>query len=515
MNRGEGLDRQRLGPWKGIEKWIGAIIRLVPAPGWWTTVALLGLLAYTGSGYARNLTSINLIVDGEPRRVRTQRATVGALLADLGFDLEPWDRVTPERDEALENNTTVIIQHARQVTVVADGVTRTLYTHSNAIDEILDQAGLTLEAPDKLWVNHTLVSALPPAAPPELPAWRTASSRGAPDAGPITISHIQIERAIPVHLHDGSIEQTLRTTARTVGQTLLQAGTLLYLGDFVHPDLNAPLSAGVHIYIRRSKPIYIQADEHTLYRRTHAPTVEHALAEAGVALLGLDFVTPPPDTPIVAGLHIRVTRVTEKTIIEQQEIPFETKWLADNSLELDQKRIDHVGENGIDRRRYRVVYHDGRQVECYLQDEWTAKEPQARQIAYGTKIVVRTLETPEGELEYWRRLRVFLTSYTAATCGKNPGDPWYGKTRIGWDMRRGIIAVDPRVIPMLTEMYVPGYGRGVAADTGGMIKGMHIDLGHEIDNFTMYYWWGYVYLMTPVPPAYEIRWILPDFPRER
>jgi hypothetical protein len=64
-------------------------------------------------------------------------------------------------------------------------------------------------------------------------------------------------------------------------------------------------------------------------------------------------------------------------------------------------------------------------------------------------------------------------------------------------------------------MYVPNYGPGIAADTGGMIKGMHIDLGHEVDDFTMYYWWGYAYLLTPIPPANQIRWILPDFPRER
>ena len=40
----------------------------------------------------------------------------------------------------------------------------------------------------------------------------------------------------------------------------------------------------------------------------------------------------------------------------------------------------------------------------------------------------------------------------------------------------GIIAVDPSVIPLGTRMYVPGYGYGVAADTGGAIKGDRIDL---------------------------------------
>ena len=40
----------------------------------------------------------------------------------------------------------------------------------------------------------------------------------------------------------------------------------------------------------------------------------------------------------------------------------------------------------------------------------------------------------------------------------------------------GVIAVDPRVIPLGTHVYVPGYGYAVAADTGGAIKGNRIDL---------------------------------------
>jgi 3D (Asp-Asp-Asp) domain-containing protein len=40
----------------------------------------------------------------------------------------------------------------------------------------------------------------------------------------------------------------------------------------------------------------------------------------------------------------------------------------------------------------------------------------------------------------------------------------------------GIVAVDPSVIPLGTHMTIPGYGDGVAADTGGAIAGARIDL---------------------------------------
>ncbi len=54
-----------------------------------------------------------------------------------------------------------------------------------------------------------------------------------------------------------------------------------------------------------------------------------------------------------------------------------------------------------------------------------------------------------------------------------------GITAIGLRARKGIIAVDPRVIPLGTKLYVPGYGEALAGDTGGWIKGSRIDLCFE------------------------------------
>ncbi len=51
-----------------------------------------------------------------------------------------------------------------------------------------------------------------------------------------------------------------------------------------------------------------------------------------------------------------------------------------------------------------------------------------------------------------------------------------GTTATGVAVAYGIVAVDPSVIPLGTRMTVPGYGEGIAADTGGAVKGAHIDL---------------------------------------
>jgi cystine transport system substrate-binding protein len=64
-----------------------------------------------------------------------------------------------------------------------------------------------------------------------------------------------------------------------------------------------------------------------------------------------------------------------------------------------------------------------------------------------------------------RTLTVSATAYSL------PGHTATGLP-VGW----GVVAVDPSVIPLGTRMTIPGYGEGVAADTGGSVVGNTIDL---------------------------------------
>jgi 3D (Asp-Asp-Asp) domain-containing protein len=109
---------------------------------------------------------------------------------------------------------------------------------------------------------------------------------------------------------------------------------------------------------------------------------------------------------------------------------------------------------------------------------------------------------------------MLATSYNAPTAGKAMDHPQYGITRVGLRARYGIIAVDPRVIPLGQNMYVPGYGQGLAADTGGAIKWRRVDLCYDDHNLILWHRWVDVYLLGPVPSRDQILWIVPNYPSE-
>lgn len=75
--------------------------------------------------------------------------------------------------------------------------------------------------------------------------------------------------------------------------------------------------------------------------------------------------------------------------------------------------------------------------------------------------------------DFGKVIRVEATAYSSA----EPGMSAY--TALGTLCRRGVIAVDPGIIPLGTRVYIPGYGYAVAEDTGGAIVGHKIDIAFE------------------------------------
>ena len=452
-------------------------------------VALLLAVSALAAGYRMTLTPVTLMVDGQVRHLRTHQDTIGALLMDAKIILDPDDIVTPALDTHLEPELRVQVQRVRDVRISADGHDVTVRTHATSIGAVLEDARLSLGPHDVIETEGEL-------RPPS------------PAVAVLQPAHIIVHRAIPFTLHEEDRSVVLYTTASSVGEALRQAGLTLYLADGVQPGLGGWMSPGLDVYIDRSVPTKILVDGRTLRTRTHRERVGEVLADLNVVLAGQDYATPTLDSPLGEEATIRVVRVSEGFLVEQEPIPFETTVQPDPEHEIDYQRVMVEGARGILERRIRARYEDGHEVARVLEDEYVAIPPTTKTNGYGTKIIVRTLDTPSGPVEYWRVLRMLATSYSASTAGTPRTSPWYGRTRIGLTMGHGIVAVDPRVINLRSQVYVPGYGIGIAGDTGGAIKGARIDVGYDDDNLVSWYRWVDVYLLTPVPPRESIDYTL-------
>jgi len=428
---------------------------------------------------------VTIMVGDEAYQTETYAATVDDLLREWSLTINDGDTISPIPDAAITSGMVVRIARARNVTLVVDGeiqTARTLFT--NPLD-ILNQAGLTLGDQDRVWVDGTLTTMA------DILIW------------PVPATQITIRRAVLLHLDEDGQESIITTASETVGEALYEAGVTLYLADSVTPELNTPVSANMRVSVRRSSPISIVADGITLETRAQGSTVGEGLVAAGVLVMGLDYSIPDEDSPMQPGIVIRVIRVTEQVIQEQTTIPFEVIYQGDAALELDQVTVAQEGQNGIRKTDIRLRYENGIEISRTETVSSVAVEPINRVIAYGTNIVLRTIDTPDGPREYWRHIRMYATSYHPAALG---GD---NITATGRVLTKGIVGIDPTVIPYGTQLFVPGYGVGIAADTGGpRSTRLWIDLGYDDANWVSWSRPVDVYLLTPVPT--EIDYILPD-----
>lgn len=139
------------------------------------------------------------------------------------------------------------------------------------------------------------------------------------------------------------------------------------------------------------------------------------------------------------------------------------------------------GTDGMQKSVYQEIFVDGQLVSKDLEEVIIYKEPVDEIIEVGVK---KHLVTSRGGFRYSNELVLTATAYDLSyeSTGKNPGDPYYGITASGTKAQPGTVAVDPRVIPLGTELYIastdgsPDYGFATAEDIGGAIKGNKIDL---------------------------------------
>lgn len=204
---------------------------------------------------------------------------------------------------------------------------------------------------------------------------------------------------------------------------------------------------------------------------TAQSTVGATLRQAGIVVGPLDMVSPATSERPRDGMQIKVVRVSVGIEAANQPIPYNTVKTFTKSLKPGQVKTTRDGRNGEKEVRYSVRYEDGNAVKRTPIGSRTVKRPANKVVSIGS----RGRYVSRGEYQTRRVLTMHASAYEPGprSCGPSAD----GRTSCGLRAGYGVVAVDPRVIPLHSRLYVEGYGLAIAGDTGRAIKGNRIDLG--------------------------------------
>lgn len=274
--------------------------------------------------------------------------------------------------------------------------------------------------------------------------------------------------------------KVVSTFKNTVEDVLEENSIEIKPQDKVSLDMSSKLADGMSIKISRAREITINSDGMDVVLLTTAPDVKSALGEAQIQVGEKDRVTPELCTAITGNTKIDVIRVEEKIVKQEMKMEFTNQVNKSDKLDKGIVTVVKKGSPGLKELAIKVIFENGKETKREISEEKVLKEPVNGIIEEGTRT---TFVSSRGQVtRFVRALKMTATAYDATfeSCGKHPDNPNYGITYSGLRVRPGIVAVDPKVIPLGTYLYVEGYGEALAADIGGAIKGNRIDLYYEL-----------------------------------
>lgn len=278
---------------------------------------------------------------------------------------------------------------------------------------------------------------------------------------------VEVTKSVPIQFSFDDQTFETRTPARTVGEAITELANRYELEikdvDEVNVSRFEVVSDQMHIKVHTAIPISVNADGKKSEAYIAPRSVADALVKLGISLgikdktsLALDHMLEPND-------QLDVVRVVEKIETVKSDIPYQIVSQAGNyPVGLPDKVVSR-GSNGAQEQTFRLTLEDGREVAREVLEQRVVKAPTNQVISRGSQTSV---SRGGNTIKFKRAYIMKATAYCI------PG----GTTATGAAVRTGIIAVDPRVIPLGKSVYVEGYGAARALDTGGDIKGNRIDL---------------------------------------
>lgn len=283
-------------------------------------------------------------------------------------------------------------------------------------------------------------------------------------------------------IYDGEDRQVVFSDATEPSEVLAEAGVELNRADIV--EMNEE-GMRPEITVRRIQFIYINNGGESVVTSSYGGTVGELLERANMTLKEGDAIDVPLETMTYDGMELNIDRWTTTTQFIYEEIPFETEYVKSSKMLKGDEKVVTEGVNGELRHTAKVVCFNGQEVSREIIATEQTAEPVNKVIKQGT------LEAQEGKLTigdgvivtadgkvytYNKTMKVKATAYTHTDAGCDK------ITATGTTVRWGTVAVDPKLIPYGTKMFIVSndgkfvYGLSAAEDCGGSIKGNRIDL---------------------------------------
>ncbi|MEH7444705.1 ubiquitin-like domain-containing protein [Bacillus sp. JJ1122] len=335
----------------------------------------------------------------------------------------------------------------KTVALTLDGQERVIKTHANTIQELFNDLDISLRSEDylSLAANTKVQNNL-------AIVWKPAKQ---------------------VEVIQDQEQKTYWTAADTVKDFLTEQNIVLNEHDQLNLNPDAKLKKDMKIAIQRAFPLKLVVGGKKQDVWSTSTTVADFLSQQGITLNKLDRVEPELKQTVTKNAVINVIRVEKVTDVVEEPINYAVITKNDSNLEKGKQKVVTEGQEGLLSKHYEVVLENGKEVSRKLVSEKKMKEKQDKVVAMGTKVLVAQVSRGSSE-PAGKEIYVSSTAYTANCNGCS------GYTATGMNLRANpnakVIAVDPRVIPLGTKVYVEGYGYAIAADTGSAIKGFKIDV---------------------------------------
>lgn len=295
---------------------------------------------------------------------------------------------------------------------------------------------------------------------------------------------VYMYKGVEISLDLDGEEFNIVSYAKTVEEFIQKEDINFKKGAYINVPLEGTLEDNSNIIIKNLKSYSI--DDNGVIKKVKSihDTVEEILKDKDIDLGEKDYTYPELNRKVLPGDNIRLFRFREETIVVETVIPHESIITKTRDLDIGATRVIQEGKDGLrETHTYNIYVNDELVVSKIVKDE-IMEEVKDHIVEKG---ISDTLNTSRGETRYTKSITMNASAYDLSfkSTGKRPGDKHYGITASGTQVRPGCVAVDPRVIPLGTRLYVQSldgtkdYGFAVAEDKGGAIKGNKIDLFFE------------------------------------